>query len=524
MKDYRYRLRTIEFERKYFHKHRFRFGQSLLAVMAMVVGGTYAAYLLQNPDRAIKQDPQRIDIPIPSSWPDEAELDERSHQVPFTMYTTIMQSPLLSSPLQQLALQFERKTVQPDLDFTLIDGDAPITVAADSTFEDDTPLIQGPKTIEYQIQAGDTLGSIFQAHGLGAQQLHNILATLKPEQSRRLARIRPGEQLTLELDENLAFAALRFELDVVRTLHIEQTEKKLASRIEQATVELQQRRLTAVVESSLYQAAQKSGIPRSITNSAIDLFRSRINFARRIRPGDRVTVIFEQQWANDQPIDDGRLLAVEIVNNNQVHSAVRYTTRDGQTDFYTPDAEPVHIERYAFLRAPLNYTRISSGFSTNRWHPILRRRRPHTGVDFAAPEGRPVVASANGRVLFRGVKGGYGNTVILSHGSKYKTLYAHLSRFGDNVSVGQAVDRNQVIGYVGQTGMATGPHLHYELHVNNQPVDPMTASLPFIHPLSDEEQARFRRTVRPMLAALSEHDTDSLVAATRQRNNNQADN
>ena len=326
--------------------------------------------------------------------------------------------------------------------------------------------------------------------------------------------LRTGERLTIALDETGQLDTLQLSLDAVRTLHARREANRLIAQVDALPTEQRQRCLSAVINPSLRAATRAAGIPDAIANRALAVFRPQVDLARTLRTGDRLTVLFEQTWVQDRVVATGDLLAVAIVNGKRRYSAVRYTDRDGKTAYYTPDAEPLARRQLALLRAPLVYTRVSSGFSTRRWHPILRYSRPHYGVDFAAPAGRAVVASGDGTVVFQGRKDGYGNALIIRHGKRYQTVYGHLSRFAREVRFNGTVKRGQVIGYVGATGLATGPHLHYELHVDNRPVDPLTADLPFIEPLDEGEKARFKRSIKPLLAELRRQD-EALLAATR---------
>lgn len=374
------------------------------------------------------------------------------------------------------------------------------------------PPFSGPFVFVYEVEPGDTLHGIFQTLGIAGDGLpwHK----LAPEQARRLERLRPGERLTIALDASGQFATLRLALDATRTLNVRREANRLVARVETLPTERRQQCLSAVIGPSLRGATRAAGIPEAIVTQAATVLRPQMDMTRALRPGDRLTVLFERAWVQDQPVSAGELLAVAVIAGKKRYHAVRYTHSDGKTAYYTPDGEPLDKKRLTFLRAPLVYTRVSSGFSRSRKHPILGYVRPHEGVDFAAPVGRAVVASADGVVVFQGRKNGYGNVLIIRHGRRYQTVYGHLSRFARGVDLHAAVSRGQTIGYVGDTGLATGPHLHYELHVDNRPVDPLSAELPFSDPFDDEEKARFKRTIKPLLAELRRQD-EGLLAANR---------
>jgi len=391
---------------------------------------------------------------------------------------------------------------------------SPTPVLATPSSDREPAPFPGPFVFVYEVQPGDTLSDIFQTLGIDGRELPRWLARLAPEHAQRLEHLRTGERLTIALDETGQLDTLQLSLDAVRTLHARREANRLIAQVDALPTEQRQRCLSAVINPSLRAATRAAGIPDAIANRALAVFRPQVDLARTLRTGDRLTVLFEQTWVQDRVVATGDLLAVAIVNGKRRYSAVRYTDRDGKTAYYTPDAEPLARRQLALLRAPLVYTRVSSGFSTRRWHPILRYSRPHYGVDFAAPAGRAVVASGDGTVVFQGRKDGYGNALIIRHGKRYQTVYGHLSRFAREVRFNGTVKRGQVIGYVGATGLATGPHLHYELHVDNRPVDPLTADLPFIEPLDEGEKARFKRSIKPLLAELRRQD-EALLAATR---------
>ena len=223
------------------------------------------------------------------------------------------------------------------------------------------------------------------------------------------------------------------------------------------------------------------------------------NFALDIRAGDQFSLVYEEQYLHGKKLHDGNILAAEFINQDHSYRAVRFTDDKGHSGYYTPDGKSV---RKAFLRTPVDFKRISSRFSMHRKHPKLNKIRAHKGVDYAAARGTPIRATGDGKVIYRGVKGGYGNVVILQHGTKYSTLYGHMSRFARGVYSGRQVHQGQIIGYVGMTGLATGPHLHYEFRVNGVHRNPLTVHLPDAAPLPKQYRDTFDNTSRPLLAQL----------------------
>ena len=254
------------------------------------------------------------------------------------------------------------------------------------------------------------------------------------------------------------------------------------------------RTASATIDSSLFQAAEAADISDGIALKLAAVFAWDIDFVLDIREGDRFTAVYEQIYQDGKYLRDGEVLAAEFVNSGKVYQAVRFAADDSRgAGYYTPSGLPM---RKAFLRAPVEFTRVSSVFNPHRLHPILNRIRGHMGTDYAAPTGTPVHAAGDGRVSFAGPRGGYGNAVVLAHGSSVSTLYGHMSRFAKHLRVGTSVKQGDVIGYVGMTGLATGPHLHYEYIVNGAHKNPQTVHLQGAEPLRAENLQRFRE-LRP---------------------------
>jgi murein DD-endopeptidase MepM/ murein hydrolase activator NlpD len=271
------------------------------------------------------------------------------------------------------------------------------------------------------------------------------------------------------------------------------------------------RTATATIDSSLFQAAESAQISDAVALKLANVFGWDIDFVLDIREGDRFTATYEQIYQDGKYLRDGEVLAAEFVNNGKVYRAVRFVNDAGAAGYYAPDGKPM---RKAFLRAPVEFTRVSSVFNSHRLHPILNLIRGHMGTDYAAPIGTPVHAAGDGRVSFKGDRGGYGNAVILAHTNNVSTLYGHMSRFAKNLHVGLRVAQGDVIGYVGMTGLATGPHLHYEYLTNGVHRNPQTVQLPGADPLSAESLTKFLAASAPWLAALSAPRSGSAGAQT----------
>ncbi len=256
---------------------------------------------------------------------------------------------------------------------------------------------------------------------------------------------------------------------------------------------------SGVINSSLFAATDSAGVPDNVTTQIVDIFASDIDFHRDLRKGDRFTVVYESLYNDGEPARAGRVLAVEFINQGTLYQAVYFQADDGNSGYYAPDGKNL---RKAFLRSPLEFSRISSGFSSARFHPVLQTWRAHKGVDYAAPTGTRVKATANGTVAFAGWQNGYGNVIILQHQGQYSTAYGHLSAFAKGLRKGQRVNQNDVIGYVGATGMATGPHLHYEFRVSGVQRDPLRVAMPAAIPIPARNMAAFHENTRPLTVRL----------------------
>ncbi len=265
---------------------------------------------------------------------------------------------------------------------------------------------------------------------------------------------------------------------------------------------------TGEVESSLFSAADAAGLPDAITLALVDVFAGDIDFYHDVRRGDRFSVIYETRYVDGEPVSTGRILAAEFDNQGIAHRAFLWRAPDGSESYYTDDGRSL---RRAFLRSPVPFSRITSGFTLARFHPFLHIWVAHTGTDFAAPIGTPVHATADGVVKFVGKQTGYGNVIMLKHDATYTSVYAHLSRFEDGLHVGERVHQGDTIGFVGMTGWATGPHLHYEMRVAGVPRDPMKVALPAAAPITPDERAQYLADVAPRVSELAVVDQLSAV-------------
>jgi murein DD-endopeptidase MepM/ murein hydrolase activator NlpD len=310
--------------------------------------------------------------------------------------------------------------------------------------------------------------------------------------------LKPGDAIQVTQSEG-SLKELTRRVSETKTLHVVRDEAGFAAKVTEIPVQMRVRTAAATIDSSLFQAAESAQISDFVALKLANIFAWDIDFVLDIREGDRFTAVYEQIYQDGKYLRDGDVLAAEFVNGGKVYRAVRFIDETGAIGYYSPEGKPM---RKAFLRAPVEFTRVSSVFNPHRLHPILNLIRGHMGTDYAAPIGTPVHAAGDGRVAFEGVRGGYGNAILLSHSSEIQTLYGHMSRFA-RVHVGSHVRQGEVIGYVGMTGLATGPHLHYEYLMNGVHKDPQTVKLPGAEPLSADAMDRFHAQTARWLDALA---------------------
>jgi len=313
--------------------------------------------------------------------------------------------------------------------------------------------------------------------------------------------------LKLQRDDHNELLELVVERSPIESLVISKTDDSFDSEIVTRKVDVQQAFAQGTITSSLFVDGQNAGLTDAQIMEMAGIFGWDIDFALELREGDSFKLLYEEHFLDGQKLKNGPILAAEFNNDGQVFKAVRYTTPDGNSSYYDPDDG--RNKKRAFIRTPVKFARISSGFSNKRFHPKLKKWRAHRGVDYAAPTGTPVKAAGNGKVIFRGVKGGYGNVVILQHGTKYTTLYAHLSKFAKSAKNGRSVSQGQIIGYVGKSGLATGPHLHYEFRVNGVHRNPLTVKLPKADPIDQKYRADFDLVAAKLMDSIKLHDSQN---------------
>jgi len=354
------------------------------------------------------------------------------------------------------------------------------------------------------VKKGDTLSSIFS----GLDIHHELTQILNlGKQAKPFKKIYPGQKLhftfggdgidKLELEKSITKSLILFRDN--DTFIVEEANREL-DRISQVA--------TGTINQSLFLAGQDAGMSDGLIMGLAGIFGWDVDFALDIRQGDSFTVVYEELFLEGEKVGDGNIIAAEFVNNNRAYRAYRYTDSNDKTEFYSPDGKSM---RKPFMRTPVDLARISSRFNLRRKHPILNKIRAHKGVDYAAATGTAIKATGDGKVVRRGRKGGYGNTIILRHGNTYTTLYAHMSKYAGKARVGSLVKQGQIIGYIGSTGLATGPHLHYEFRVNGVHRNPLKVKLPSANPLPDSEMDRFQASIQPMIVQLDAYTQNALV-------------
>jgi len=351
---------------------------------------------------------------------------------------------------------------------------------------------------EFEVKPGDSLARLFKRAKIQPQQLDELMKSGKAVKT--LRRIFPKDVIRMLSNDKGVLQALRYDIDHKSYLMVERTSGVLIAKTYNHIIETRQTHASGIIDSSLFLAAQDAGISQNVIMELANIFGWDIDFALDIRKGDNFTVLYEELFRNGEKISDGNILAAEFTNNNKTYRAVRYTNpQTNRSEYFTADGKSM---RKAFLRTPVNFTRISSRFTVNRYHPILHKFRSHKGVDYAAKRGTPIHSAGDGKVIFKGKKGGYGKVMIVQHGTKYTTLYAHLKTYNRKLRVGSKVKQGQTIAYVGSSGLATGPHLHYEFRVNGTHRNPLTVKLPVSSPVPKRYMADFELTTTPVFAQL----------------------
>ncbi|MGD2119451.1 MAG: peptidoglycan DD-metalloendopeptidase family protein [Chromatiales bacterium] len=410
---------------------------------------------------------------------------------------------------QQAATTIKRDFIESPSDA----GEPTTTVPAESVapaFGTTTAPVMTATWESYTVKSGDSLANIFKSWNLSATTLHNIVNG--PKLGKSLADIHPGEELKLLRDDAGKLLELVVQRSPTESLNINRNDDGgYSAEVVTRDVEVRHAYAHGIINSSLFVDGQSAGLTDAQIMEMAGIFGWDIDFALEIRRGDEFKLLYEEHFLDGEKLRNGPILAAEFRNDGKVYRAVRYTNPDNETGYFDP--QDGRNKKRAFIRTPVKFARISSGFTTSRYHPKLKKWRAHRGVDYAAPTGTPVKAAGNGKVTFRGWKGGYGRVIFIQHGSKYTTVYAHLSKYARASRQGKQVQQGQIIGYVGQSGLATGPHLHYEFRVNGVHRNPLTIKLPKAEPIDKKYREDFDQDTAPIIAELrtyTEHQVAQL--------------
>lgn len=348
-----------------------------------------------------------------------------------------------------------------------------------------------------RVQSGDTIADLLRRLNVEDEAAEKFLRTGKTAVS--LRQLTPGRSIQAETTANGNLLTLRYLTNNGDQILLEKRDQNFVVRTLPARLEKRLFIRTGIVKTNLFDATDEANLPEPVVNQLAEIFGSSIDFYHDIKPGDRFSIIYETAYSNGDPVYTGRILAADFVNRGRLYRALYYRANGEHGDYFSPEGRSL---RRPFLRSPVEFSRISSGYSTSRLHPILHKWGAHKGIDFAAPEGTKVRATAAGKIAFVGEQRGYGKLVIIRHQGSYSTAYGHLSRFPAGLHTGQAIAQNETIGYVGMTGLATGPHLHYEFRVNDQPRNPMTAAPADAPSIPNEQREVFLGAIHDLQARL----------------------
>ena len=386
-------------------------------------------------------------------------------------------------------------THQAELDTALVVTAPPqqqILVETDQTAEASELRVE----LVDEVKAGDSLASIFLRNGFSSRDVHEITRT---EHGKQLAEIFPGHRLAFtKLGNTLETLTYSTDRLTSYTFHRDGDQFTAIKQV------FQPDRVTTYkhssIDSSLFVASQRAGLPDNLTMRLAQIFQWDIDFVLDIRPGDEFFVLFEELYFEGEFVGYGDILAAEFVNQGRRYRAVQYRTQAGRKDYFTPHGISM---RKAFLRAPVEFSKISSRFNMRRLHPVRKTVRPHRGIDYAAPVGTPILAAGDGRINTATRNRANGRYIIINHGQQFVTKYLHLSKFARGIKAGKRVKQGQVIGYVGATGLVTGPHLHYEFLVNGVHMNPRTVALPKAKSIAKGELPQFALANRQHMLLLT---------------------
>jgi murein DD-endopeptidase MepM/ murein hydrolase activator NlpD len=349
-----------------------------------------------------------------------------------------------------------------------------------------------------EIRRGDIVASVLERLDVKNQDILELLHSAG--QSQAVYQLIPGRMIQARTTDKGDLLNLRYFYSGDKLLSAEKNGADYRINDRRIHVEYRTLMKSGEIIYSFFGATDQANLPDDVALQMVDVFSSEVDFHLDLRTGDRFSVIYEAPYYDGEPLGPGKVIAAEFINQGHVYTAFRFRDNMGNEGYFAPDGNNL---RKAFLRSPLVFSRISSGFTPKRFHPISKKWRAHKGVDYAARTGTPVKSTGEGKVVFAGRKGGYGNAIIVRHQGSYSTLYGHLSRFVKGLRTGQRVNQGQIIGYVGMTGWATGPHLHYEFLVNGVQSNPLKVKLPTGLPVAQKDMEEFHRLYTPFTGKLA---------------------
>ena len=364
-----------------------------------------------------------------------------------------------------------------------------------------------PFVVQHEIRNGESLAVIGEQYGISPLELH-YLSSQKPH-GESLRKIRPGELLSFDFDREQQLRAVEYRPSPLTIITFKRENKSFKSSSELIAPEREILFNHGVIEQNLFNSSQKIGLADALTMRLAQIFQWDIDFVLDLRPGDAFFLIYEEMFVDNKFVGHGDILAAEFINQGEKYTAVFFKDDEGTGSFYNLEGESM---RKAFLRAPVEFSRISSSFNLRRRHPLFNTVRPHRGIDYAAPTGTPILAAGDGRIKTATRTRPNGNYVVIQHGQEFVTKYLHLSKFGRDIKAGKTVKQGQVIGYVGQTGYATGPHLHYEFLVNGIHKNPRTVKLPKATPIADKHKQFFALEATRIISLLENYKGQMRVA------------
>jgi len=377
--------------------------------------------------------------------------------------------------------------------------DASVPVIQEEWLEANThePL-QQPTGRKIVLQPGDAAASVLGELGFPFSEVIQMSRASKGIYS--LKNVRAGQAFSREDEESRTH--VYYDVDTMQRLHLYTAEDGVwKAELQPRAVNMRRVRASGVIKDSLFAAAVEAGIDERTTMNLIDIFGWDVDFARDLREGDRFSVLYEEHFDDRGRMRRSKILAAEFVNQGESYKAIRYDLANGSTEYFTPEGKSM---RKTYLKSPVKFSRISSRFSTSRKHPVLGYTRAHRGVDYAASSGTPIRAIGDGRVVYSRWKGGYGRFIEIRHNnSAHSTAYAHLRSYGRGIKQGRRVKQGQIIGYVGMSGLATGPHLHFEFRVRGRAVNPLAVKHSSAKPVPEKELAQFKEVASNMLDRLS---------------------